>query len=184
MCVSRKLEKKNKLTVEPNPLSGTGPMSNYLKIWTDNQSIPNVAIPIHGFVFLFKKKKKVFTEIVKKTLWIQWELPVLTSQMLGCIFACRISRLITLALLTDHTLNREKPSTYAKIKRSVWRLAEINRILLSGEPAHLSELGTRGEWEKTLGNALPLWLLKSDLFRGGWIWGWVPIHHCLARVNY
>lgn len=25
-------KKKNKLTVEPNPLSGTGPMSNYLKI--------------------------------------------------------------------------------------------------------------------------------------------------------
>lgn len=25
-------KKKKKLTVEPNPLSGTGPMSNYLKI--------------------------------------------------------------------------------------------------------------------------------------------------------
>lgn len=32
VCVYQGNWKKKKLTVEPNPLSGTGPMSNYLKI--------------------------------------------------------------------------------------------------------------------------------------------------------
>lgn len=32
VCIKEIGEKKKKLTVEPNPLSGTGPMSNYLKI--------------------------------------------------------------------------------------------------------------------------------------------------------
>lgn len=41
-------------------------------------------------------------------------------------------RFITFALLTEHTLNYEKPSTYTKVKDSILKLAKANMILLSG----------------------------------------------------
>lgn len=162
--------------------------NNYLKIWMDNQSIPNVAILIHCLFFLFKKKKYVQKLYKRLCEFNESELPVFTSQMLGlqfgllCIFASRIkTHNFCLANRTQFKLWKalnihQSKRQHFEISQGRHDSALWNQCTLLNLVLVVSE---KRQWEMST-----VWLLKSDLFSGGWIWGWLPIHHCLAHVNY
>lgn len=106
----------------------------------DNQSIPNVAILIHCLFFLLKKKSmyrnciKDFVNSMRVSF--QSSHPKCWVYSFGSFAYLPVElRLIIFALLTEHTLSYEKPSTYIKVKDSILKLAKANMILLSGTSA-------------------------------------------------